>query len=48
VPSFAPTIIRETIPMQQPFQPTAPITKDTKPTDIVGQLTLQQTWRHSG
>jgi hypothetical protein len=43
VPSFAPTIIRETIPMQQPFQPTAPITKDTKPTDIVGQLTLQQT-----
>jgi chaperonin cofactor prefoldin len=43
VPSSAPTIIRETIPMQQPFQPTAPITKDTKPTDVVGQLTLQQT-----
>lgn len=43
VPSSAPTIIRETIPMQQPFQPTQPITKDTKPTDVVGQLTLQQT-----
>jgi len=43
VPSSAPTIIRETIPMQQPFQPTAPITKDTKATDVVGQLTLQQT-----
>ncbi len=43
VPSSAPPIIRETIPMQQPFQPTAPITKDTKPTDVVGQLTLQQT-----
>ncbi len=43
VPSSAPVILRETIPMQQPFQPTAPITKDTKPSDVVGQLTLQQT-----
>ncbi len=42
VPSSAPTIIRETIPMAQPIQQIAPITAQTKPTDIVGQLTLQQ------
>lgn len=43
VPSSAPQIIHDTIPLSTPIQQTAPITKDTKSTDVVGQLTLQQT-----
>ncbi len=42
VPSSAPVVIRETIPLSTPIVQTAPITAQTKPTDVVGQLTLQQ------
>lgn len=41
VPSSAPQIIHDTIPLSTPIQQTAPITKDTLPDAPVAQLTLK-------